>query len=148
VDDGKPEIEAVIVPPSQPPVEAQGKGRSLLLVDDDPAVLGYLCSVFAEGGFEVRTAANAAACLDCVNQHPVNLVITDLVLRGSEDGLGIVRALKLSHPNLPVILMSGAAKGGFADVARRFGVAAILQKPVDPDTLLGLAEELLRKPRG
>ena len=91
----------------------------------------------------MRTAADAAACLECVNQHPINLVITDLVLRSPDDGLTIIRALKHSHPDLPVILMSGAAQGGFADAAKRFGAWAILRKPLDLDTLLSLVEQLL-----
>jgi len=74
-------------------------------------------------------------------------VITDLVLRGGGGGLAILRALKRSHPDLPVILISGAAQGGFAEAAKRLGVWAILQKPVDPDTLLGLVEELRQRPR-
>jgi DNA-binding NtrC family response regulator len=123
------------------------KVRSLLLVDDDPAVLQYLSCVLDDGGFQTRTAADGAACMDCVNRYPIDLVITDLVLRGAGDGLAIIRALKQSHPDLPVILMSGAAQGGFADAAKRLGAAAILQKPVDPVTLLGLVEEVLRKSR-
>jgi len=97
------------------------KVRSLLLVDDDPAVLQYLSCVLDEGGFQTRTAADGAACMDCVNQYPIDLVITDLVLRGAGDGLAIIRALKQSHLELPVILMSGAAQGGFAYAAKRLG---------------------------
>ncbi len=80
-------------------------------------------------------------------QHPIDLVITDLVLRGGGGGLAIMRALKRSHPDLPVILISGAAQGGFAEAAKRLGVWKILQKPVDSDTLLGLLEELRQRPR-
>jgi two-component system, NtrC family, nitrogen regulation response regulator NtrX len=123
--------------------EVQREDRNLLLVDDDPAILEFLSSVLADHGFKIRTAADAAACLECVHQHPINLVITDLVLRGPDDGLAIIRALKLSHPLLPVILMSGAPQGGFADAAKRFGAWAILRKPLDLDTLLSLVEQLL-----
>ncbi len=121
--------------------------RNLLLVDDDPAVLRYLESILADRGFQIQTAASEAACLECAAQHPIDLVITDLVLRGGGGGLAILRALKRSHPDLPVILISGAAQGGFAEAAKRLGVWAILHKPVDPDTLLGLLEELRHRPR-
>lgn len=127
------------------PPEVQRKDRNLLLVDDDPAVLGFLCDVLADHGFKIRTAADAAACLECVNQHPIELVITDLVLRGPDDGITVIRALKHSHPHLPVILMSGAAQGGFADAAKRFGAWAVVRKPLDLETLLGLVEQLLLK---
>jgi DNA-binding NtrC family response regulator len=130
------------------PIDANTtNGRNLLLVDDDPAVLRFLSTVFDDPKFHVRTAADGTACLDCVNQYPIDLVITDLVLRGSMDGLALIRALSHSHPNLPVILVSGAAQGGFADAAKRLGAAAILRKPLDPDALVGLVEELLRKQR-
>ena len=126
---------------------APADARKLLLVDDDPAVLRYLESILAGRGFEIQTAANEAACLECVAQQPVDLVITDLILRGGGGGLAILRTLKRSHPDLPVILISGAAQGGFAEAAKRWGVWAILQKPVDPDTLLALVDELRQKPR-
>ena len=120
---------------------------NLLLVDDDPAVLQFLDCLLADQGFQIRTAANEADCLDCVAQHPVDLVITDLVLRDGGGGLAIIRALRHSHPNLPVILMSGAASGSFIEAAKRLGVWAILQKPLDTDKLLGFVEELRQKPR-
>src|SRR5258706_6758575 len=122
-------------------------GRTLLLVDDDPAVLRFLSTVFDDPKFHVRTAADATACLDCVKEHPIDLVITDLVLRGSMDGLALIRELNRSHPGLPVILVSGAAQGGFAEAAQRLGASAILREPLDPDGLVGLVEDLLRKPR-
>ena len=120
---------------------------NLLLVDDDPAVLQYLDYFLADQGFQIRTAANEAECLDCVAQHPIDLVITDLVLRDGGGGLAIIRALRQSHPNLPVILISGAASGSFIEAAKRLGVWAILQKPMDTDKLLGIVEELRQRPR-
>lgn len=120
---------------------------NLLLVDDDPAVLQFLDCLLADHGFQIRTAANEAECLDCVARHPIDLVITDLVLRDGGGGLAIIRALRQSHPNLPVILISGAATGSFAEVAKRLGVWSILQKPLDTDKLLGIVEELRQRPR-
>ena len=134
-------------PAAEALMEKPAETRNLLVVDDDPAVLQYLESVLTGRGFQIRTAANEAACLECVAQYPIDLVITDLVLRGGGGGLAIMRSLKRSHPDLPVILISGAAQGGFAEAAKRLGVWAILQKPVDSDTLLGLVEELRQRPR-
>ena len=120
---------------------------NLLLVDDDPEVLQFLDCFLADQGFQIRTAANETECLDCVARHPIDLVITDLVLRDGGGGLAIIRTLRHSHPNLPVILISGAASGSFIEAAKRLGVWAILQKPLDTDKLLGVVEELRQRPR-
>ena len=120
---------------------------NLLLVDDDPAVLQFLNCVLADQRLQIRNAANESECLDCVARHPIDLVITDLVLRDGGGGLAIIRALRNSHPNLPVILMSGAANGSFVEAAKRLGAWSILQKPLDMDKLIGLVEELRHRPR-
>jgi len=120
---------------------------NLLLVDDDPDVLQFLDCFFADQGFQIRTAANEAECLDCVARHPIDLVITDLVLRDGGGGLAIIRALRHSHPNLPIVLISGASGGSFSEAAKRLGVRSILQKPLDTEKLLGIVEELRQRPR-
>jgi len=121
--------------------------RNLLLVDDDPAVLQYLEWLLADQGFQIMTATSEAECLECVARQPIDLVITDLVLGDGGGGLAIIGALRHSHPNLPVIMMSGAASGSFIEAAKRLGVWAILQKPLDTDKLLGILEELRQRPR-
>ena len=120
---------------------------NLLLVDDDPTVLQFLDFFLTHQGFQIRTAANEAECLNCVAQHPIDLVITDLVLSGGGGGLAIIRALRHSHPNLPVILISGAASGSFIEASKRLGVWSILQIPLDTEKLLALVEELRQRPR-
>ena len=119
----------------------------VLLVDDDPAVLQYLDCLLTDQGFQIRTAANEAECMECVTQHPIDLVITDLVLLDGGGGFAIIRALRHSHPDLPVILISGAASGSFIEAAKRLGVWSILQKPLDTEKLLALVEELRQRPR-
>jgi DNA-binding NtrC family response regulator len=110
-------------------------------------VLQFLDCLLADQGFQIQTAANEAECLDCVARHSIDLVITDLVLRDGGGGLAIIRALRHSHPNLPVILISGAASGSFVEAAKRLGVWSILHKPLDTDKLLGILEEFRQRPR-
>ena len=80
----------------------------LLLVEDDDAVaeltaetlrhLGHAVSRVASGPAAVRTLAEGLA---------VDLVLTDVVMTGGQDGLELAKQLGLSHPGLPILLYSG-----------------------------------------
>lgn len=80
---------------------------SILLVEDEPMILFDLADYLTDAGFEVITADNADAALP--HLPSVSLVITDVRMPGSIDGIGLARHVKAQHPNVPVILLSGEA---------------------------------------
>lgn len=111
---------------------------TILLIDDDDLVRGMLKMVLEDAGYEVREAGNGRVAL---NQHldsDVDLVITDLVMP-EQEGLETITVIRRSHPDLPVIAVSGGLSGRsdhLLQAARHLGALYTLPKPVQSDLLL------------
>ncbi|MGV3771912.1 MAG: response regulator [Verrucomicrobiales bacterium] len=78
----------------------------ILVVDDEAPIRQLLQSYFKKHGYEVSVASTAAETLKVADDVPLNLVVLDVLL-GDQDGLDVLQTLKQSHPNLPVIIMTG-----------------------------------------
>lgn len=122
-----------------------GAGASVLVVDDESAVRRFAVRVLEREGFLVMEARDGAEALDLVRTTglSVDVVVSDIVMP-RVNGVELMQALATSHPELPVILMSGYATAALTDL----GIAApcsILSKPFPPDRLL---EEVRRCIRG
>jgi signal transduction histidine kinase len=92
-----------------PPVadEADAPLR-LLLVEDDDAVAELTAETLRHLGHAVsRVASGPAAVRALAEGLAVDLVLTDVVMTGGQDGLELAKQLGLSHPNLPILLYSG-----------------------------------------
>jgi CheY-like chemotaxis protein len=116
--------------------------RTLVVIDDDPAVLGFLCDVLSGAGYVVLPAGDGRSGMDIVESQPVDLVITDLVMP-EQEGLETMQRLGALRPDLPVIAISGAFGGSFLKMARHFGAIATLPKPIEPAALLRAVRETL-----
>ncbi len=110
------------------------RSASILVVEDDPAVLDVLTDALTEEGYRVRRAEDGVVALEEVGREPPDLVIADVHMPRL-DGGQLVRRLR--EWNLPVVLLSGDANW-----ARTPGVAFV-PKPFDLDHLLTVVGRLL-----
>ncbi len=80
----------------------------ILLVEDDPDVAGMMVEVLEILDHEVRHVTDAQAALALVDAglHP-DLVLTDLMMPGGLDGVGLAAALRARRPGLPVVVTTG-----------------------------------------
>ena len=87
-------------------------------------------------GFEVRDAGDGASGLARVAELDPDLVLLDLMIPGTMDGMAVLEKLREGFPDLPVIMMSGRA--GLADAvkATRLGAINFLEKPLTPEGVL------------
>jgi DNA-binding response OmpR family regulator len=111
-----------------------GAVRTVLVVEDDPAILDLLDDALREEGYRVRRAVDGVEALEAVREEPPDLVVADVHMPRL-DGGQVVRRLR--EWNLPVILLSADPNW-----ARTPGVAFI-QKPFDLDHLLTVVRRLL-----
>lgn len=95
-----------------------GRG-TVLLVDDEETVRAATHEMLAELGFAVVEAVSVEQALDLVDDHPIDLVVTDYLMAG-KTGMDLVRTLREIRPGLPVMVISGYAdaEGIAADVPR------------------------------
>ena len=108
----------------------------ILVVDDEPVVRQFATRVLADAGYSVTTAEDGAQALELVRERGerVRVVVSDIVMPRL-NGVQLLEALSVSHPDLPIILMSGYAH---AQLAQQ-GIAApcsLLAKPFAPEVLL------------
>lgn len=119
--------------------------RKILLVDDDDGLRMALRRVMEREGYAVVEAGNGKQALEQLQGTEVSLVITDLIMPDSE-GLELIFALHQTHPNLPVIAMSGGghwAPEFHLDLARRVGAGHVFSKPFAVEDLLRKVREIV-----
>ncbi len=124
----------------------QQPGR-ILLIDDDPALGGYLTRVLrARGGFDVAYELDSAAALRRLATEDWDLLITDIELPGMT-GLELLERVRELHPSLPVAVLTGNPTIDYAVSALRSSAAEFLQKPITAEALVAKANELIAAAR-
>jgi two-component system OmpR family response regulator len=118
----------------------------LLVIEDDAVMRAALAEWLAAAGYGVRTAVDGSAGLGAVRAVEPALVITDMHMPGTS-GLEVIAELRLHHPAIPVIAISGLFHSGHgvsADAAIALGASRTLAKPFRRGELLQAVSELLR----
>jgi two-component system, cell cycle sensor histidine kinase and response regulator CckA len=113
---------------------------TVLVVDDEPAVLQFICHALDAYGYKAVPAADARQALEAVrNAGPVfDLVLSDVVMPGMH-GPELAREIKRLSPATSILLMSGNA--GLAELPAG---SAFLEKPFALQALLDSVERALR----
>jgi LmbE family N-acetylglucosaminyl deacetylase/ActR/RegA family two-component response regulator len=123
-------------------VPDQQAGR-ILLIDDDPALGGYLTRVLRKrGGFDVTHQLEATAALRCIETEQWDLLITDIEMPGMT-GLELLERVRKLEPDLPVAVLTGNPTVSYAISALRSAAAEFLQKPIGAQELVDKATELI-----
>ncbi|HEY4299384.1 MAG TPA: response regulator [Candidatus Didemnitutus sp.] len=80
--------------------------KHILIVDDEPSIREILCGALEMSGYRVSQAESPAAAKRIVAEGLPDLIITDLQLEYS-DGLELISEIKVQHPNVPTLLLTG-----------------------------------------
>lgn len=107
---------------------------TVLIVDDDAAVAELCRRVLSQAGHAVLTATSAEAALAILDEHEVDVVLSDLRMPGM-DGVELLRSITRSKPGPDVVLMTGYASIPSAVEAIRLGAYDYLVKPFATDQL-------------
>ena len=103
---------------------------TLLIVDDDPAILKLVGRYAERAGFEPVGCLGGTAALQYLSLQPADVAVVDLRMPDIS-GLDVVRAIRAHHPDCQVALMSGAATIDSAVEAVKLGAVDYLTKPID-----------------
>ena len=108
-------------------------GRTVLVVEDEPELLGLIARVLGEAGFAVLGASGGDEAVAIAASHPgtLHLLLTDIVMPG-DDGFTVARRVSELRPGMPVAYMSGYTD----DVHAAEGDTLLLRKPFMPADLL------------
>lgn len=115
----------------------QGKGETVLLIDDEAAARAISGQVLESNGYRVLSASNGAeALMVFAKEHPkIAAVLTDLMMPVM-DGGATIHALRKINPLVRIIAMSGSAPESVQIKVRMSGVRYFLEKPFTAENLL------------
>ncbi|RMH05506.1 MAG: response regulator [Planctomycetota bacterium] len=121
-----------------------GRGRSVLLVEDDPGVRSLTAAVLEAAGFEVVAAASAEEALDRIaaGGRGPDLMVSDILLPGLS-GPDLADRLLRVLPGTPVLFITGYSADRLARKGIPSGSYQVLEKPFGPTELLSRVQDLL-----
>ena len=119
---------------------------TVLIVDDDEAVLTMLYKVIRSNGIEADTVASGEEALERLRERDYDAVLLD-VLMPNLDGFAVCRAVR-EGSGVPILFLT--ALGGEKDVLRGYALGAddYVTKPFSLAVLLAKTEALIRRSRG
>jgi DNA-binding NtrC family response regulator len=118
-------------------------GRTVLVVDDEPSIVDGLRLTLEAEGYAVRIAGSVQTALAAVVQGDVQMAIVDLMLPDG-DGLALTRELKKRDRAIEVVVITayGSVRKAM-EATKGAGAFHVLEKPFDPDEVLGLVAHAL-----
>ena len=115
---------------------------SVLIVDDESAILDTLRILFKGEGFEVAVAQGGPAGLEALERQVPDLVLTDIRMP-TVNGIDILSAARGRDADVPVVLMTAQAELKTAIEAINRGAFHYIQKPFDNDELVAICRRAL-----
>jgi CheY-like chemotaxis protein len=119
--------------------------HTVLVIDDNVAVLSTLIYLLEEEGYHVVSAKNGHAGVHVYRSEQPDLVIADLIMP-EQGGIQTIQEIKRLCPEAKIIAISGGARIGVTDpleAAREVGATKTLAKPLDPDDFIETVNALL-----
>jgi CheY-like chemotaxis protein len=123
--------------PAAPPVIAatRGSGETILLVEDEPAVLEVTARILRRNGYLVHPAATGAQALALAAEHEFDLLLTDQVMP-EISGPELAQRIQQVRPKVAVLFMSGYSENVPGPRHAPSEGAALVRKPFTEQTLL------------
>ena len=112
------------------------EARTILLVDDEFTIRKLVSQSLQECGYEVLEAHCGRDAVELSEQHEgtIDLLLSDIVMPGGVTGVELARLLKLSRPDMKVILMSGYDQAMLAEdtewpfIPKRFKPSTLMER--------------------
>ncbi|MBA3793032.1 MAG: response regulator transcription factor [Rubrobacter sp.] len=117
--------------------------ETILLVDDDPALLEVTSIVLASEGYRVVTAADGTEALRALEGEDLDLVILDIMLPRMS-GFEVLKKMR-EQSDVPVVLLTAKSQSVDKVVGLELGADDYITKPFDTKELLARIKAILRR---
>ncbi|MEO0546622.1 MAG: response regulator, partial [Pseudomonadota bacterium] len=116
----------------------------ILVVDDEADIRELVAGLLEDEGHQTRMASDSDGALAQILERRPSMVFLDIWLQGSRlDGLSLLDEIRTSHPDLPVVVISGHGNIETAVSAIKRGAYDYIEKPFKADRLILIAERAL-----
>lgn len=141
-----PAIEATIPSHLEEEILPQGRGETVLVVDDEAAILEITQNSLEAHGYHTIAAHDGVEAISLYMQHPqtINLVIMDMMMP-SMDGSLAIRALKEINPEVRIVAVSGLSPSEFCLDETGTDALAFLPKPFTTKDLLTTLDQIAKR---
>lgn len=129
--------------------------HQVLVIDDDADVRDAIRRVLERAGYTVRTSADAVEAMNHLNDQPVHVIITDIIMP-KVNGVEAIRAILKDFPDARIIAISGGGNFGidsykpnaitttaYLAAAERAGAHYVLSKPFESADIVQAVEHVL-----
>jgi DNA-binding NtrC family response regulator len=120
------------------------KTRKILIVDDEPIARENIAHILKKDGYSPLLAENGEQAIEILRQEEVDLVLTDLRMKGL-DGMAVLAEAKNLWPTAEVVVITGYASVDTAVAAMRQGAYHYISKPFKIEELRAIVEKALEK---
>lgn len=120
----------------------------ILIVDDDPDIREGCALVLGARGHEVSGAASRAEGMRAIADSPPDLLVLDVMMEQPDDGMAMARDLRRQGFTKPILMLTSISKSTGMEYGtddEMVPVDLFQEKPVAPDRLIALVEQLLSK---
>lgn len=114
----------------------------ILTVDDDPGIRDVLTAVLTNAGYDCEEAESAESAASLLDEQEIDLVLLDISMP-TKSGIDYLPELKLEHPDVAVVMLTGEKDISVAVRSMREGAFDFLSKPVGSAQLIIRIEHAL-----
>jgi DNA-binding NtrC family response regulator len=133
----------VDIEPKPANLKASAVGLSILIVDDEDATRQLCRDIASEIGLEVRTASTTDEALEILEQSPVDIVVTDLMVP-ELGGIELLKHIRANQPNTSVMMLTQYGTIETAVAATQLGAKDYVTKPFHLQELRTKIERLVQ----
>jgi len=132
--------------PSKSDSKTTGDGKkTLLIADDEPNIRRVLQAIFVKDGYDVHIAENGVKALEVAAAHPIDLLITDLIMPDM-NGVELLQKIKQRQPGVVAIMITAYATIKTCVDAMRYGASDYITKPFDVDEIRAVVKRAVSRP--
>lgn len=124
----------------------QTQRPSVLVVDDESAIVQTLAMILGQNGFEVASACSVPEALDHINSRAFDILLSDLNIGQPGDGFTLASAMRRRWPKALTLILTGYPDFEAALEAIRRQVDEYIVKPIEPALLLSTLRAKLQSP--
>ena len=118
-------------------------GKPLILaVDDEENIRNLITYTFEEHNLEVMTAENGKAAITILENNPIDVIITDLLMP-TMTGLALIREMKKRKSASPIIIITAYGNTEMVKEIIAEGVFRLIEKPLDFDILVPIVQDAI-----
>jgi two-component system response regulator FixJ len=120
------------------------RDRLVHIVDSDPGTCEALSVLFRLEGFQTVFSLDVNSFHQVLERRRVDVMVINLQV-GAENGLSMLRRVKMQHMGATVIMLADQLQIDLAVTAMKMGATDVVAKPIDTEHLLSIVREALRK---